>query len=103
MVNVPMVIALVCAFVAFGFFLASRRNRKAVESLADEFAYVRAFTDWAQDTEVVVRDRTNHEDARRVTLAKLYLTFRDGDAYENAMMLFQNPEFKVYVKGPKKG
>jgi hypothetical protein len=95
------ILSWVCAMIAAVFLVRTRRLRRQMDEMAERLTMFRSFYEWGATTRVVVRDKQNHADAKRITVWEMWETFEKGDAFENAMMLFQNTDFKVYAQGKK--
>ena len=62
---------------------------------------MRELWEWGTETRIAVRDKLSHEFVSDIRVLDLFVLFKTGQAYENAKMLWQNEEFKVFAAGPR--
>jgi hypothetical protein len=91
----------ICAAIAWFFWWRTRKAVKEMEAARTALRGIQEFWEWGAYTRIGVRDKRNHEFVTYTRVLDLFLLFKTGQVYENAKMLFQNEDFKVFAAGPR--
>lgn len=93
------IVSVICAGIACAMWQRTKKAERRMQEARRTLAEACEFWKWGQGTRVVVRDKLAHENVTNMEVFELYLAFRNGQAFRNAKLLFDNNEFKVYAQG----